>query len=63
MSHKVYKVSYVGVPRNRYVIFVERNADGTGQIFQVAGDIQNGMAYGHKPGRKVAESGDGGSGL
>jgi hypothetical protein len=56
MSYTVYKVSYIGAPRDHHTIFVQTNADGTGHIFQVTGDIQNGMVHGHKPGRKPEDS-------
>lgn len=56
MAYNVYKVSYIGAPRNHLVIFVEKNPDGSGHIYQVAGDIQNGMSFAHKPGRKPEDS-------
>jgi hypothetical protein len=56
MSYNVYKISYIGVPRDHHVIFVETNADGTGHIFQVTGDIQTGMTHGHKVGKKPEDS-------
>jgi hypothetical protein len=38
------------------LFFVKKNPDGSGYVYQVAGDIQNGMSYGHKPGRKPEDS-------
>lgn len=52
MSYNVYCVSYLGAPRNHQGIFVELNSDLSGFLFQVVGDIQNGMDYGHKEARK-----------
>jgi hypothetical protein len=56
MSRKVYKVSYAGVPLDHQVVFVETDADGTGHIFHVIGNIQEGMSYEHKPGMKPEDS-------
>lgn len=56
MSYQVFLVSYAGVPRDHHAIFVETNSDKTGQIFQVTGDIQNGMTYESKPGKRPEDS-------
>ena len=56
MAYNVYKVSYLGVPINHLAIFVETNSDRSGYIYQVVGDIQNGMSYGHKSAKKPEES-------
>ncbi|ORY10469.1 hypothetical protein BCR34DRAFT_566734 [Clohesyomyces aquaticus] len=46
MSHfPVYLIEYLGAPRNHHAIFVATEADGTGFLFHVRGDIQNGMQY------------------
>lgn len=57
MSYKVYRVSYAGLPRDHYAIFVEMNNDQSGWLFQVTGDIQNGMKHNDKPAKKPEESG------
>jgi hypothetical protein len=56
MSYNVYRVAYAGLPRDHHAIFVEMNDDQSGHIFQVVGDIQNGMTHGHKPGKRPEES-------
>ncbi|KAJ5475000.1 hypothetical protein N7539_008066 [Penicillium diatomitis] len=57
MSYNVYRVSYAGLPRDHHAIFVEMNKDQSGHIFQVTGDIQNGMRHDDKPAKKPEESG------
>lgn len=49
MSYNVYRVSYAGLPRDHHAIFVEMNNDQSGWLFQVTGDIQNGMIHNDKP--------------
>jgi hypothetical protein len=56
MSYNVYRTAYLGVPRDHHAIFVETAGDGTGYIFQVTGDIQNGMRYECKAGKKPENS-------
>lgn len=56
ISYNVYCVAYSGLPRDHHAIFVELVADGAGQIFQVIGNIQSGMAYETKPAKKPDES-------
>jgi len=57
MSYQVFLVQYLGAPRNHHAIFVEMNVtDGSGNIFHVKGDIQSGMDYEVKQGRKPDES-------
>lgn len=56
MSYAVYLVSYLGAPRDHHAIFVETNADHSGFIFQVTGDIQRGMTFGHKPAKRPEDS-------
>jgi hypothetical protein len=45
MFHNVFRVSYTGMPRDHYVIFVETHNDLSGHVYQVTGDIQNGMSF------------------
>jgi hypothetical protein len=56
MSYNVYLISYLGAPRDHHAIFVETNPDLSGYIFQVSGDIQNGMYFNHKSAKKPEES-------
>ncbi|ORY15303.1 hypothetical protein BCR34DRAFT_444850, partial [Clohesyomyces aquaticus] len=49
VSHAVYLISSLDAPRNHQSIFVKTNADKPGYIFRVTGNIQNGMAFGHRP--------------
>src|SRR5271155_5465815 len=56
MFHNVFRVSYTGMPRDHHVIFVETHSDLSGHVYQVTGDIQNGMSFEDKPGRKPEES-------
>ncbi|KAF1841067.1 uncharacterized protein K460DRAFT_197881 [Cucurbitaria berberidis CBS 394.84] len=48
MSYNVYLVEGIGAPRNHHSIIIEKNPDGSGYIFQVTGDVQRGMEFGHK---------------
>ena len=48
MSYRVYRVASLGVPRNHHVIFVETGPDGSGDIVNVVGDVQNGMTFEHQ---------------
>jgi hypothetical protein len=57
MSYNVYRVTYAGFPCDHHAIFVEMNSDQSGWLFQVTGDIQNGMKHNDKPARKPEESG------
>ncbi|KAJ2894820.1 hypothetical protein MKZ38_007201 [Zalerion maritima] len=57
MSYQVFLVEYLGVPLNHHAIFVETTPEnGTGYIFQVIGNIQNGMEYENKVGYRPEES-------
>jgi hypothetical protein len=56
MSYNAYVVAFIGAPRDHHTIFIETNSDGSGYIYQVAGDIQNGMSHSHKPGKKPEDS-------
>ena len=44
-SYTVYRVSYVGLPRDHHAIFVEERDDLSGHIYQVSGTIQSGMYF------------------
>ena len=58
-SYTVYRVEYLGLPRNHHAIFVETNEQGnyTGHLFQVTGDIQQGMSFEDKPAKQPENSG------
>ncbi len=58
MSYAVYRVSYVGLPRDHHAIFIEthESGDGTGHIFQVTGNIQTGMTFEDKPAKQPESS-------
>jgi len=57
MLYQVFLVESLGAPRNHHALFVETNVtDGSGYVFQVKGDIQRGMDYEAKQGRKPEES-------
>ena len=57
MAHQVYLVVSAGLsPLDHHAIFVEMESDGSGQIFQVTGNIQNGMTYEQKSAKKPEDS-------
>lgn len=56
MTCNVYRVAYLGAAQDHHAIFVEMEDDGSGIIFQVRGNIQHGMKYESKSGRKPDES-------
>lgn len=56
MSFNVYLVVSAGAPRDHHAIFVETKPDSSGQIFQVTGNIQNGMTYEIKPAGRPEDS-------
>ena len=58
MSYNVYLVEYSGWQRNHHVIFVETHEDGekSGYIYQVSGNIQQGMSYEHKKAKRPENS-------
>ncbi|PVI03103.1 hypothetical protein DM02DRAFT_500692, partial [Periconia macrospinosa] len=56
MPHPVYLLSELGAPRNHHAIFVETNADSSGYMYQVTGNIQTGMAFGHRETEKPEDS-------
>ncbi|EGD86028.1 hypothetical protein H112_06951 [Trichophyton rubrum D6] len=51
MSYSVYRVASAGLPRDHHAIFVETSENGekTGHLFQVKGNIQNGMSFEQRP--------------
>jgi hypothetical protein len=57
MSYNVFLVATLGGGAlDHHAIFVETSADEAGYIFQVAGEVQNGMKYECKPGSKPEAS-------
>ncbi|KAF2472957.1 uncharacterized protein BDR25DRAFT_12861 [Lindgomyces ingoldianus] len=56
MSYTVYLRENIGAARNHHVIFVQTESDGAGYVFQVTGNIQQGMAFDHKWAKKFEES-------
>ena len=55
--YDVFWVESTGMPRNHVAIFVETHELGpsTGHLFQVSGNIQQGMYHNHRPGKKPEE--------
>lgn len=45
MSYPVYLVESDGMPRNHHALFVRLNEDGSGELFHVTGNIQQGMTF------------------
>ncbi|KAM0282465.1 hypothetical protein ACHAO9_010254 [Fusarium lateritium] len=46
MSHyPVYLIESLGAPRNHHALFVQTNEDESGSLFNVIGNIQNGMEF------------------
>lgn len=56
MSYNVYQIAEAGMPRDHHAIFVETGPDGKGWVFQVTGNIQNGMVHDDKYWPKPEES-------
>lgn len=56
MSYYIYKVAYLGAPRDHHAIFVETDANGGGVVFHVTGDIQNGMRFEMKAAKRPEDS-------
>lgn len=57
MFYNVYRVSSSGLPRDHHALFVEtNNNDQSGWIFQVTGNIQQGMTYEDKSEQKPGDS-------
>lgn len=55
--YQVFRVESLGAPRNHHAIFVEIDKKNeSGFIFQVTGNIQNGMTYEVKQDRKIEDS-------
>ncbi|KAJ3499405.1 hypothetical protein NLG97_g346 [Lecanicillium saksenae] len=56
MSYNVYLVAYIGAPRNHHAIFVETELDGSGLVFHVTGNVQSGMQFESKNGKRPENS-------
>lgn len=56
MPFKVYFVSYLGIPKDHHAIFVETNADKSGNLFHVIGSIREGMRFEQKRSRNPLDS-------
>jgi hypothetical protein len=54
--HEAYLIAYTGMPRNHHSIFIQKGTDGSGELFHVIGDIQNGMTFEHRSSRNPDES-------
>lgn len=54
-EYTVYLVESLGNTLNHHAIFVETKADGSGEVFHVKGNIQEGMSYEAK---SIAETPD-----
>ncbi|KAK2608479.1 hypothetical protein QQS21_002941 [Conoideocrella luteorostrata] len=50
MSHTLYLVEFIGVPRNHHALFVRLDEnERTGRLFNVTGNVQQGMVYESAP--------------
>jgi hypothetical protein len=56
-NYRVFLSSSQGLPQNHHSTFVELKNDGSGCIYHVKGDIQNGMYYESKPPSSPLSSG------
>ncbi|KZF20227.1 hypothetical protein L228DRAFT_249908 [Xylona heveae TC161] len=56
MSYNVYRIASTGLPRDHHAIFVETEKDGTGELLEVAGNIQEGMSFSMMPTKKPEDS-------
>lgn len=56
MSYNVYKVAYLGAPRNHHGVFIETHSSGDGSLIHVIGDIQSGMVFEQKEAKKPEDS-------
>ncbi|KAF1956560.1 hypothetical protein CC80DRAFT_593303 [Byssothecium circinans] len=56
MSHPVFLIAEPGLPRNHQAIFISTSPDGSGTLFQVTGNIQDGMVFGHRESKAPEES-------
>ena len=56
-TYDVYLLSSAGMPRNHHALLVETNhpVTGAGHIYQVTGNIQNGMKFEDKPSARPTE--------
>ncbi|KAG5961147.1 hypothetical protein E4U57_007803 [Claviceps arundinis] len=52
----VFRVEYVGMPRDHHAIFVHTKSDGSGALYHVVGAIQKGMTFENKAGKQPDES-------
>jgi hypothetical protein len=58
MPYPAYLLTSFGAPRNHHSIFISTSPDNSGFIYQVTGNIQMGMTYGHRPTTNPEESHD-----
>lgn len=56
MPYNVYKVAYLGAPRDHHGLFVETEPDGTGILIHVFGNIQSGMMFEEKKAKRPEDS-------
>jgi hypothetical protein len=59
MPYQVYLLTSLGAPRNHHSIYISTSPDNLGNsgfIYQVTGNNQTGMTYGHKPTTDPEES-------
>ncbi|KAI9930081.1 hypothetical protein ASPWEDRAFT_35347 [Aspergillus wentii DTO 134E9] len=58
MSYSVYRVAESGLPRDHHLIFVETHEQGpqTGHLYNVIGEIQNGMIFEHRAAEEPEKS-------
>lgn len=52
----VYQVIFVGLPRNHHAVFVETQEDESGMLYQVTGNVQEGMNFAFERSNKPAKS-------
>ena len=58
MSYNAYLVMDHGMPRDHHAIFIETEPDtASGYVYQVSGNIQEGMFFNHKAAGKPEDSG------
>lgn len=56
MSYNIYKVAYLGAPRNHHGIFIETTFEGPGVLVHVTGNIQAGMVFEEKEAQRPERS-------
>lgn len=54
-SAPLYLVEPLGALRNHHALFLENQPDGAGTVFQVKGNIQQGMEYKYKENKEKPE--------